>query len=118
MRGPGRSAAAPSPVDSPAPQSLNGSCSGSPPLLLREGAWLGPLSLPALPAAACTCGAAQGLGRNSPTCQGVDRTVPVFVTVGLWFCPSLNLYPLSLGNPDEQLSLAQLLDSHQAINIY
>lgn len=63
-----------------AAQSLNGSCSGSPPLPLREGAWLGPLSLPALPAAVCTCGTDLGAPQGTvPRARGVDRTVPTCV---------------------------------------
>lgn len=85
-----------------AAQRLNGSCSGSPPLPLREGARLGPLSLPAWPAAACTCGAAPSPWRNIPTFPGVRRAVPTGVCLpGSLVLRASDLHPLSLGNPDQ-----------------
>lgn len=66
-------------------------------------------------------GLTRGLPKEQSHVPGgwTEPSPSVFVTVGPWFCTPLNQsVPLSLGNPDEQLSPTQLLNSHQPINIY
>lgn len=72
-----------------AAQSLNGSCSGSPPLWRRGLA--GPPVTPGFASGGLHLwGCPGGCPRNSPWCQGVDRTVPTCVC----HCRPLVLHPL------------------------